>query len=418
MTVTARKHALLNRISPGFRRLAGLYILELVAILSWTILMDTIFNFLSGSWIILFPLAYLLSTTILAWLERSETRAHNSPLEACGLAEIGLDGSRPSQWQTLRRVFFTPPLLLALGIGTIPLPIVKKTLMQVISGTRIVPVDITMDPRSESEILSLRRKALMKVISFSMVSLMVSAFIVMVPPELNTQEIRNRTSSAHGLPENERELLASYLEMKALYPDCLEFHVRLASLYYRNDMEEDLALELVQIERLDPNHSMLILRRDLSVGMDDILVSGDSSQTDTSSITSSIIEETETPVETDDDHESPSDSVSLDLTLVASDSSSADTDTSKADTDSLTPAPADSSPDFSLTDTLDTQETVPVDTTGFEDPDSTEAVTVVEPAAQDSSDTEDQTAASETAEADPEVTDTPEQEDPPETEGP
>ncbi|MBD3278312.1 MAG: hypothetical protein GF388_08435 [Candidatus Aegiribacteria sp.] len=404
----------MNRISPGFKRLAALYILELAAILSWTVLMDTIFNFFSGSWTILLPLAYLLSVTILAWLERAETRAHNSPLEACGLAEIGVDGSRPSQWQTFRRVLFTPPLLLALGIGMIPLPVTGKTLMQIITGTRIVPVDISMDPRSDSEILSQRRKALMKVISFSMVSLMVSAFIVLVPPELHTKETQNRLSSVHGLPEEERELMASYLEMKALYPDCLEYHVRLASLFYRNDMEEDLALELQQIERLDPNHSMLILRQDLSVTMEDILVAGDSSRTDTSSITSSIIEETEPTVQEDEDSQQdvPSDSVSLDLRLVASDSGSTDRDSTEADTDSLGSVSVDSSTDISVTDSLDNEETPPADSAGIPEADPPETEILDEPADQDSTAAEEQTPADETAEENAE------QEVPPETEGP
>ena len=409
MTVTARKHALLNRISPGFKRLAGLYVLELAAIISWTVLMDTIFNFFSGSWVILLPLAYLLSATILAWLERSETRAHNSPLEACGLAEIGIDGSRPSQWQTFRRVLFTPPLLLALGIGMIPLPRIEKTLIQVISGTRIVPVDISMDPRSDSEILSQRRKAMMKVISFSLVSLMVSAFILLVPPELHTQEIQNRIASVHGLPEEERELMASYLEMKALYPDCLEYHVRLASLYYRNGMEEDLALELQQIERLDPDHSILILRQDLSVEMEDILVTGDSSETDTSSITSSIIEETEPSAEDDEEEQQDAtpDSVSLDLTLVASDSGSTDTDSVETASDSLAALPADSAPDTGASDSLNTQEAVPADTAGSFEGASPETDIQNEPEVQDSTTQQEQTPPDEAAE-----------EDPPETEGP
>ena len=69
MTVTARKYALLNRISPRVRQLAGLYLLELAVILSWTLLLDTVLNLLSGNWFILLPVSYFLAVTMLAWLE-------------------------------------------------------------------------------------------------------------------------------------------------------------------------------------------------------------------------------------------------------------------------------------------------------------------------------------------------------------
>ncbi|MCD4700311.1 MAG: hypothetical protein K8S24_00490 [Candidatus Aegiribacteria sp.] len=298
MTVTARRYALLNRISPKFRQLAGLYILELAVIFSWTFLLDTVFNFISGSWFILLPVSYLLAVSMLAWLERARTGSGGQcPLEAFGLAEIALNGFRPSEWQTLIRLLLTPPFLLLLCIGLVQLPRTGKTILQMISGTRIVPLDTNMDPRPDEEIYRNRKKALMKVISYTMISLMVATIIILVPPELSGFRTGERIPSIHSLPSAERELLASYLEMKAMYPDSLEFHVRLASLFYRNNMEEDLMLELVQIRRLDPNHSILILEEDFSVTMEDLMIEQDSIFYDSIQVT--VTEETAPPADED-----------------------------------------------------------------------------------------------------------------------
>lgn len=322
MTVTARKYALLNRISPGVRQLAGLYLLELAVIFSWTLLLDTLLNLLSGNWFTLLPVSYFLAVTLLAWLEHSRTGERGQcPLEAFGLAEISLSGSRPTEWQTLRRLLFTPPLLFIFCIGLIPVPRTGKTILQMISGSMIVPLDIDMDPRPNNEIFRCRRKALMKVISYSMVSLMVAAVMILVPPELSRGETTERISSLHSLPEEDRELLAAYLEMRAIYPDSLEFRVRLASLYYRNNMEEDLFLELQQIRRLDPDHSILLLEQDLSVTMEDLMIGQDTTFSDSMQVT--VIEQPEPPAEDTASRDTVlllPDSVSLDLIPVSSDS--------------------------------------------------------------------------------------------------
>ncbi|MBN1434564.1 hypothetical protein JW921_07380, partial [Candidatus Fermentibacterales bacterium] len=74
------------------------------------------------------------------------------------------------------------------------------------------------------------------------------------------------------LPGEERSLLAEYLSLSAAFPDSLEFHVRLASLYYRNSMAEDLMRELQQIRRLDPDHPILLLETDLDPALEDLIV--------------------------------------------------------------------------------------------------------------------------------------------------
>lgn len=350
MTVTARKHALLNKISPKAGLIAGLYFLEIAVILSWTLLMNTVLNLISGHWFELLPASYLFSVTILAWIEKSRTGTRGQgPLEALGLGEIGLDGFKPSEWQTFRRLLLTPPLVLLLGLGLIPVPRTGKTVLQMISDTKIVPLDTDMDPRFTKEILRSRRKALMEVISYTMVSLMVTAVIIFVPPKLSETEGGERIASLHSLPEDERELLASYLEMMSMYPESLEFHVRLASLYYRNNMEEDLLLELEHIKRLDPSHSILILEEDLSITMEDLIIEQDSTYDD--SIPD--IQEPATPAEEDtvekDSAVTQPDPITLDLRLVASDSIS-------APVDSTSIADSTETPDF--IETPDSPETV------------------------------------------------------------
>jgi hypothetical protein len=276
MTITARKYALLSGISPRAGQMAGLFAMELAVLLSWTVLLDTILKLLSGSWLALLPVSYLFAVTLLAWLESpSRRRRENNPLEAFGLAEVSLDGKKPDEWQTLRRLAATPPLLLLLCIGLVPVPGTGKNLLQLISGTRIVPLDETMDPRPDDEIFRSRKKALMKVIAYTMVSFMMAAVITFVPPELSRNELEGRITAVHSLPDRERRLLADYLEMKAMHPDCLEYHVRLASLYYRNDMNEDLLIELTYIRRRDPDHAILLLEQDLSVDMDSLLITPD-----------------------------------------------------------------------------------------------------------------------------------------------
>ncbi len=338
MTLTARKHAWLYRISPKFRQLAGLYILEISVILSWTLLLEALFSLLSGNLYLLFPVSYLLSVTMLAWLEKSRIRAiEQSPFEALGLAEINVHGRNPSEWQTLRRLLFTPPLIL-LGIGLIPVPRKKSTLLQLISCTKIVPLNVNMDPRTKEEIRDIRHRSLMKVIAYTLTSLMVTAIIVFVPPENTLTPEMNQHRSISRLPQEEEELLAAYLELTILYPDSIEFHIRLASLYYRNNMEADLVLELEEVRRLDPYHSILLLGEDLSVSIEDLRADRDSISADSTGIITNQTMFTQEPREdslADDSDSLQSEPVQIELNLIASDSIRVPDDTLLTDSSTL-----------------------------------------------------------------------------------
>ncbi len=323
MTLTARKYAWINRISPKFRQLAGLYTLEITVILSWTLLLDTLLYQLSGNWYLLLPLSYILSVTMLAWLEKSRIRKmEESPFEALGLAEISIHGHNPSEWQTLRRLLFTPPLILS-GIGLIPVTRKKMTLLQLISCTKIVPLNVDMDPRTNGEIQRVRHRVLWKVIAYTITSLMVTAIIVFAPPDSAVSTGTDQHHAVSRLPQEEEELLIAYLELKSLYPDSIEFHVRLASLYYRNSMEADLVRELEEVRRLDPDHSILLLGDDLSISMEDLRVDGDSTSTDTLetfAYLTPITQETEEDSLTGGSDSLQAEPVPIELNLIASDS--------------------------------------------------------------------------------------------------
>ncbi len=323
MTLTARKHAWLNRISPKFRQLAGLYILEISVILSWTLLLEALLFLLSGNWQLLLPVSYLISVTMLAWLEKSRIRTlEQSPFEALSLAEISVTGNNPSEWQTLRRLLFTPPLILS-GIGLIPVPRKNMTLLQLISNTKIVPLNVDMDPRTKEEIRGIRHRSLMKVVAYTISSLIVTAIIFFVPPSNAVSDGVDQHHLISRLPQEEEELLAAYLESRTLYPDSIEFHVRLASLYYRNNMEADLILELKEVRRLDPDHSILLLGEDLSISIEDLRVDGDSTPADSidfAAYLTPVTQEAEEDSLTSDSDSLQAEPVSIELNLIASDS--------------------------------------------------------------------------------------------------
>jgi len=257
---------------------------EIALIVSWTLLANSLLGLLSGGSLLLVPVAYILAVSILAWLEDAgTTRKLDCPLQAFGLALITLDGGRPGQWNMFRRLFLLIPLTLLAGAAFIPVRGRECHLLQFLSGTRLVPLDTSMDPRIPSEVVRGRRRAMRKVLGYLLSSVAVAVMILLIP-ERNVSASGRDEPSAEGLPAYEVELLAGYLEMAAIYPDSIEFHVRLASLYYRNGMTDDLETELEAIAAIDPDHPMLLLGDVPAPSFDDMEVtpeSPDSAETDT-----------------------------------------------------------------------------------------------------------------------------------------
>jgi len=187
-------------------------------------------------------------------------------------------------------------------------------------------------------------------------ALLAATIVFLMPPDTGTAEDR-RTLVAHGLPEQEAILLAGYLEMAAVYPNSIEFHVRLASLYYRNGMLEDLTLELERISQLDPDHPMLLLGEDLDVTFSDILVQPDTLDTDTSDVILETPIAVQEPAPVDSTSALSEDSASVDSTTLLEDTETLPSPVDTTDAGELLPALSDSTvivTDDTLTTELET----------------------------------------------------------------
>jgi hypothetical protein len=255
--------------------MTGLVSVEIAVILSWTFLANSLLGLLSEGSLLPIPICYMLSVAILAWLEYTgSTRRLNCPIQAFGLAIITLEGGRPGQWRIFLRLLLLTPLVLLFGVAFIRVRRKDCKLIHCISGVKLVPLDTSMDPRMPADVTRDSRLAMKRVLGYMLSSVAVTAVILLLPHGGGVASWRQEPYVA-GLPEHEAELLAGYLEMAAIYPDSIEFHVRLASLYYRNDMIEDLETELDAIRRIDPDHPMLLLGEDLSLEFADLSIQPD-----------------------------------------------------------------------------------------------------------------------------------------------
>jgi len=236
--------------------------METLLVLSWTLLLGSITRLLTGCYLYLLPLQYIISAALVAWLECPLSSHRTNPLAAFGLIEGSVDGKSANQWQSLVRVALTPPSLLLAGSGFLPVLSRKRSIPEVLSRTRIVPLDPALDPRSTGAIQRAQNRIKIVVRAYTIFSLAIAVLILLVPVRVEhvlQQREPDVPSSGEGLLGNDSELLAIYLDLSMRNPDRIEFHVRLASLYYRNGMLDDLEHELEEIRILDPDHAILLL---------------------------------------------------------------------------------------------------------------------------------------------------------------
>ncbi len=264
MAITARRHALSDRTRPSWKSHFGLATMETLLALAWTLLLGAVTRLLTGFYLYLLPLQYVISTALVAWLECPVSAHRTNPLAAFGLVEASTGGKTASQWQTLVRILLTPPFLLAAMSGFVPLFSGRRSLPELLSGTRIVPLDPALDPRSVESISRAESRIRVMVRSYTVFSLAIAALILLVPVRFDSILDQPRTvREDSGLIGNDDQLLAIYLDLSMKNPDRIEYHVRLASLYYRNGMKEDLRDELEEVRRLDPRHAILLLESEL-----------------------------------------------------------------------------------------------------------------------------------------------------------
>jgi hypothetical protein len=275
MTITARHLAWLEKIGISTRQYLGLAFMETSLILAWAVLLDSILRFFTSLFLNALPLTVLLSANILALLESPRVSRMSDPLTAMGLAEVDGRGRLPSGWRTLLRVLLTPLSLLLFMAGFIPVFFGRRSLPEAAAGVRLVYLDPSHDPRPRERILEERKRNRKMVLGYTLLSLMMAGLILFVPlPGVNLIPV-DRHETDLGLSAADTELLTLYLEMKQRFPDSIEYHVRLASLYYRNDMDADLASELREIARLDPDHPLLLLAEDFDVDLSSLMEGSD-----------------------------------------------------------------------------------------------------------------------------------------------
>jgi hypothetical protein len=279
MPITARRCALRDKTRPSGHRHIGLATMETLLTLVWTLLLGAVTRLLTGFYLHLLPFMYIISASMVAWLESPVSASRTNPLSAFGLVEASTSGKSATQWQTLFRVLLTTPLMLCVMIGFVPLLSGGRSVPEILSRTRIVPLNPALDPRSPVAIRRAENRIRVMVRSYTVFSLAIAALILLVPVRLESildRPVPARSDS--GLTAEDQGLLEIYLDLSTSNPDEVEYHVRLASLYYRNGMEDDLRHELSEVRRLDPDHAILMLEEEYGEGCGFVFPEPDSVQ--------------------------------------------------------------------------------------------------------------------------------------------
>ncbi len=337
------------------RKVLALALQETIFTVAWGALGGTLFLPLTNLWGYAILPAALISIHFLVSMELS---GDGSPLVSLDIKQHTADGKRNTSRQAVYfRILLSVILFPAALIGYIPLLFGKTSLPELITGIRLNAVDRGFDPRPESVIAGIQRKATIRFRTLATVPLAATAAALIllhstpVAMSLQTAQVQD------GLPEHEQELLTHYLGLTTLHPEELEYHVRLASLYHRNNMQQDLMNELTVIAGIDSTHAILILADSALFTFETLEpLPGDS------------LPDWEIPTPAETVTETPADSTAADSSdSAASDSLEIQADSTEliTDTESLDSLPADTVP--TVTDTLpevpaDTMPDVPTDT--------------------------------------------------------
>lgn len=196
----------------------------------------------------------------------------------------------------LLRIGLTPPLLLMGMVGYIKCFRGGLSLPEAVSRTDFRELDLQLDPRPKAIVMVGRKVAKRWVTAYTTSAIIVSAAMFILVNPLAVDDSQTEEQDLYGeMSKSDRELLTVYLELTALHPDELEYHVRLASLYYRNNMLPDLENQLSEIRRLNPEHALLVLGDTTRVGFDDLVTTPDALIPDSSSVMSVQSDSTAAP---------------------------------------------------------------------------------------------------------------------------
>ncbi len=248
--------------------LAGL---ETLLVLSWTILGASLLALLWSGWYLALPVFYFVALSLTAAVEYN---SRQSPATALG---VTIHGER-TYGVKLLRIGLTPPLLLLGMVGYLRCFKGGLSLPEAISGADFRELDLQLDPRPRAIVMAGRKVAKRWVTAYTASAILGSAVVFFLAnPLVIDVNTADNPSQFSRMSESDRELLVTYLELTALHPDELEYHVRLASLYHRNNMNSDLQVQLDEIRRLNPEHALLVLGDTSSVTLDSLLVAREDS---------------------------------------------------------------------------------------------------------------------------------------------
>ncbi|MCK5840744.1 MAG: hypothetical protein KAH31_01140 [Candidatus Sabulitectum sp.] len=224
---------------------------------AWGALAGALFLPLTNLWVYAILPGVLLSIHFLVSMELS---GNGSPLISLEIRQYSAYKHKSvSRIRIYCRILLTIILFPVVLIGYIPLLFGKTSLPELFTELRITATDRRLDPRPVSTINAIIRNASIRIRTLTIVPFAAAAAAFILLHSAPSVMLLNTADIQDGLTEHEEELLTHYLALAALHPEELEYHVRLASLYYRNNMEQDLMNELEVIAEIDSTHAILIL---------------------------------------------------------------------------------------------------------------------------------------------------------------
>ncbi|MFO7627280.1 MAG: hypothetical protein R6V62_08490 [Candidatus Fermentibacteraceae bacterium] len=257
--------------------------------LSWTVLGASLLALLWSGWYWAVPAFYAFALSLTAGVENS---SRQSPATALGVTIHG----EKTYGMKLLRIGLTPPLLLMGMVGYIKCFKGGLSLPETASRTDFRELDLQLDPRPRAIVMEGRKVAKRWVTAYTTSAIIVStAMFLLANPLTDDNRLTSEQDLYGEMSESDRQLLTMYLELAALHPDELEYHVRLASLYHRNNMLPDLENQLSEIRRLNPEHALLVLGDTTRIVFDDLVTIPDPLIPDSSSVMSAQPDSTVTP---------------------------------------------------------------------------------------------------------------------------
>ena len=297
---------------------------ELVFVYAWSALSGALFFSFTSLWIYALIPGALLSILVLASIEMS---VEGNPLVGLSIRQVlAKKGTAVTKKRVFFRILISVVLFPVALLPYIPLFFNKLSLPELVTGLRLVGIDRMLDPRPRSVIKKEIKSAntRFKYLSYIPMLAAIAAFALLhSSPKIKLLQQETQEIQTH-LSEEDQLLLTNYLELINLHPEELEYHVRIASLYHRNDMRQDLLNELEIISRIDSTHAILLLADTSFVQFNDLIAVEDTVVTEENWITPLVTPAATDSTESDSTEVNP-DSLNTDTLVLQIDSILTDT---------------------------------------------------------------------------------------------